>query len=52
MNTLKQLFKILTYAVIYYNRGNGVLSTDYIKKLADACPNLIGLKDGTAICRI
>jgi 5-dehydro-4-deoxyglucarate dehydratase len=33
--------------VIYYNRGNGVLSTDYIKKLADACPNLIGLKDGT-----
>jgi 5-dehydro-4-deoxyglucarate dehydratase len=32
---------------IYYNRGNGVLSTDYIKKLADACPNLIGLKDGT-----
>jgi len=33
--------------VIYYNRGNGVLSTDYVKKLADACPNLIGLKDGT-----
>jgi 5-dehydro-4-deoxyglucarate dehydratase len=33
--------------VIYYNRGNGILSTDYIKKLADACPNFIGLKDGT-----
>jgi 5-dehydro-4-deoxyglucarate dehydratase len=33
--------------VIYYNRGNGVLSTEYIKKLADDCPNFIGLKDGT-----
>jgi 5-dehydro-4-deoxyglucarate dehydratase len=33
--------------VIYYNRGNGVLSAEYIKKLADECPNLIGLKDGT-----
>lgn len=33
--------------VIYYNRGNGVLSPQYIQKLADACPNLIGLKDGT-----
>ena len=33
--------------VIYYNRGNGVLSADHIKRLADACPNLIGLKDGT-----
>jgi 5-dehydro-4-deoxyglucarate dehydratase len=33
--------------VIYYNRGNGVLSAEYVKKLADVCPNLIGLKDGT-----
>lgn len=33
--------------VIYYNRGNGVLSAEYVKKLADNCPNLIGLKDGT-----
>ena len=33
--------------VIYYNRGNGVLSSDFIQKLADNCPNLIGLKDGT-----
>lgn len=33
--------------VIYYNRGNGVLSAEYIKRLADACPNFIGLKDGT-----
>ena len=33
--------------VIYYNRVNGVLSSDFIQKLADNCPNLIGLKDGT-----
>jgi 5-dehydro-4-deoxyglucarate dehydratase len=33
--------------VIYYNRGNGILSSDYVQKLADNCPNLIGLKDGT-----
>ncbi len=33
--------------VIYYNRANGVLSAEYLQKLADNCPNLIGLKDGT-----
>ncbi|OIN55623.1 5-dehydro-4-deoxyglucarate dehydratase [Arsenicibacter rosenii] len=33
--------------VIYYNRGNGVLSPENLLRLADACPNLIGLKDGT-----
>jgi 5-dehydro-4-deoxyglucarate dehydratase len=33
--------------VIYYNRGNGVLSASWIQKLADNCHNLIGLKDGT-----
>ncbi|QOR37091.1 5-dehydro-4-deoxyglucarate dehydratase [Billgrantia diversa] len=32
--------------VIYYNRGNGVLGADAVQRLADACPNLIGLKDG------
>ena len=33
--------------VIYYNRANGTLNASYIEKLAAACPNLIGLKDGT-----
>jgi 5-dehydro-4-deoxyglucarate dehydratase len=33
--------------VIYYNRANGVLSSDYIQKLADNCDNFIALKDGT-----
>jgi 5-dehydro-4-deoxyglucarate dehydratase len=44
---LKQLFKSTSLPVIYYNRSNKVLTMEYIKKLADACPNLIGLKDGT-----
>ncbi|MEZ5044499.1 MAG: 5-dehydro-4-deoxyglucarate dehydratase [Saprospiraceae bacterium] len=34
--------------VIYYNRANGILSSEYIQKLADACPNFIALKDGTS----
>lgn len=33
--------------VIYYNRGNGVLSAPYVQQLADRCENFIGLKDGT-----
>jgi len=33
--------------VIYYNRANGVLSSAWIQKLADSCPNFIALKDGT-----
>jgi 5-dehydro-4-deoxyglucarate dehydratase len=43
----KKIIQNTTLPVIYYNRGNGILSADYIQKLADACPNLIGLKDGT-----
>lgn len=33
--------------VVYYNRSNGVLNSHYVQKLADECPNLVGLKDGT-----
>lgn len=32
--------------VIYYNRGNGIMGSEAVQALADACPNLIGLKDG------
>ncbi|MDN3520456.1 5-dehydro-4-deoxyglucarate dehydratase [Halomonas ramblicola] len=32
--------------VIYYNRGNGILEAESVKALAEACPNLVGLKDG------
>lgn len=34
--------------VIYYNRGNGVLQAAHVAQLTEACPNLIGLKDGTS----
>jgi len=33
--------------VIYYNRANGTLKTEYLERLADECQNFIGLKDGT-----
>ncbi|WP_029619868.1 5-dehydro-4-deoxyglucarate dehydratase [Pseudorhizobium marinum] len=33
--------------VILYNRANSVASADTVARLADACPNLIGFKDGT-----
>lgn len=32
--------------VIYYNRGNGIMGSESVQALADACPNLVGLKDG------
>ena len=32
--------------VIVYNRDNCVLTADTVARLADACPNLIGFKDG------
>ncbi len=34
-------------AVILYNRGNSVVDADTLLNLADQCPNLVGLKDGT-----
>ncbi len=43
----KEIMLNTSLPVIYYNRGNGVLSAEYIKKLAEICPNFIGLKDGT-----
>ncbi|MCP4386278.1 MAG: 5-dehydro-4-deoxyglucarate dehydratase, partial [Hyphomicrobiales bacterium] len=33
--------------VIVYNRGQSVCSAETIARLADACPNLVGFKDGT-----
>lgn len=43
----KAIMQNTVLPVIYYNRGNGVLSVEYINKLAEVCPNFIGLKDGT-----
>jgi len=33
--------------VIYYNRSTGILSPTSLHQLAEECPNLIGVKDGT-----
>ena len=33
--------------VIVYNRDNSQMKADTVARLADACPNLIGFKDGT-----
>jgi 5-dehydro-4-deoxyglucarate dehydratase len=33
--------------VIIYNRANSVANAETVARLADACPNLIGFKDGT-----
>ncbi len=43
----KTIIQNTSLPVIYYNRGNGVLTASYVEKLAAACSNLIGLKDGT-----
>lgn len=37
----------VSIAVIPYNRDNAILSPETILRLADACPNLVALKDGT-----
>lgn len=33
--------------VIVYNRDNSILTAETLARLADACPNLIGFKDGS-----
>ena len=33
--------------VILYNRANSIADADTVARLAEACPNLIGFKDGT-----
>ncbi|MEN9950064.1 MAG: 5-dehydro-4-deoxyglucarate dehydratase [Bacteroidota bacterium] len=43
----RQIINSTKLPVIYYNRANGSLNASNLEKLAAACPNLIGLKDGT-----
>ena len=43
----KAIISSTSLPVIYYNRANGILSAQTLAKLAEECPNLIGLKDGT-----
>ncbi|MBB3190253.1 5-dehydro-4-deoxyglucarate dehydratase [Halomonas cerina] len=42
----RQICDSTSVNVIYYNRGNGILDAGSVKALAEACPNLVGLKDG------
>lgn len=37
----------VSIGVIVYSRDNGVLAPDTVLRLADRCPNLLALKDGT-----
>lgn len=42
----RQICDSTSINVVYYNRANGALQADAVQQLADACPNLVGLKDG------
>jgi 5-dehydro-4-deoxyglucarate dehydratase len=33
--------------VMVYNRDNSIIQADTLKRLCDACPNLVGFKDGS-----
>ncbi|GJM30040.1 MAG: putative 5-dehydro-4-deoxyglucarate dehydratase [Cyclobacteriaceae bacterium] len=43
----KKIINNVGLPVVYYNRANGTLKSEYLQRLADECDNLIGLKDGT-----
>jgi 5-dehydro-4-deoxyglucarate dehydratase len=43
---VEQVCKALKIGVIVYNRANSRLGPDYLRRVADRCPNLIGFKDG------
>jgi 5-dehydro-4-deoxyglucarate dehydratase len=44
---VKRLCQSVEIGVMVYNRDNSVIGVDTLKRLCDACPNLIGFKDGT-----
>ncbi len=43
---IKAVCDAVDIGVIVYNRDNGIAQPDTLLRLADACPNLIGFKDG------
>jgi 5-dehydro-4-deoxyglucarate dehydratase len=45
-NHVKAVCDSVNFGVIVYNRGGARYTPETIAKLADACPNLIGYKDG------
>ncbi|MCM2293083.1 5-dehydro-4-deoxyglucarate dehydratase [Allorhizobium sp. BGMRC 0089] len=44
---VKAVCDAVDIGVIVYNRDNAILQTKTLQRLADACPNLVGFKDGT-----
>lgn len=44
---IKAVCDAVDIGVIIYNRANSIANADTVARLADACPNLIGFKDGT-----
>lgn len=44
---IKAICQSVDLGVMVYNRDNAVLQADTLARLCDACPNLIGFKDGT-----
>lgn len=43
----KEVCRAVGIGVIVYSRDNGIFAPETVLRLADSCPNLIGLKDGT-----
>lgn len=43
---IKAVCDAVSFGVIVYNRDNSILLPETVARLADACPNLIGFKDG------
>lgn len=46
-NHVKAVCDAVKIGVIVYNRDNSILSSETLARLCDACPNLIGFKDGS-----
>lgn len=44
---VKSICDSVDIGVMVYNRDNAVLQADTLARLCDACPNLVGFKDGT-----
>ena len=44
---IKAVCDSVNMGVIVYNRANSIVTAATLQRLADACPNLIGFKDGT-----
>jgi 5-dehydro-4-deoxyglucarate dehydratase len=44
---VKAVCDAIGIGVMVYNRDNSIIQADTLKRLCDACPNLVGFKDGS-----